>query len=136
MDSLKKNKKKNNLVLKCLCPTMIFNGSLCPIILYYGLKIPSHPQSPSKGPLIMKIYESSCMSAGHNIWPPSNICGPPNLVHVQMWSHRTGRFSKAQGEESKVVHGQALEPVPHTWPIEYTSENLRAVLALHHSTSV
>lgn len=90
----------------------------------------SHPQSPSKGPLILKTYESSCMSAGHNIWPPGNICGPPNLVHVQMRSHRTGRFSKARGEESKVVHGQALEPVPHTWPIEYTSENLWAILAL------
>ena len=52
----------------------------------------------------------------HNIWPFNNICGHRNLVRVQKRIRGTGRLSKALGDESKVVHGQALEPGPRTWP--------------------
>lgn len=72
-------------------------------------------------PFIPNTYESSCLSAWdncHNIWPLLNICGPPNLVLVQIWIPRIGRLSKALGDESKVVHGHVQEPELYTWSVQ------------------
>lgn len=72
-------------------------------------------------PFILSTYESSCLSAWdncHNIWPLLNICGPPNLVLVQIWIPRIGRLSKTLGDESKVVHGHVQEPELYTWSVQ------------------
>lgn len=70
---------------------------------------------------IVHTYESAWLSAWdnyHNIWPLHNICGPPNLVLVQIWIPRIGRLSKALGDESKVVHGHVQEPELYTWSVQ------------------